>query len=138
MPENELQGKFNDQRTLAAQMDQEQQKRLEKLKETRQAEETRILERQVQERDERMKEQEDALTKKYELNISAPRPEHVPTPRMPIRAEIEEQAHSLIQQRETQELDQHRHEFDLAEKRLIEKALNRQVEYQKQSPERDR
>lgn len=138
MPESTLQGKFNERGTLIAQMNEEQQKRLEKLDQRRQAEETRIRERQDQERDDRIKEQEDALTKKYELDISAPRPVHVPTPKMPTRAEIEEEARGLIQQSETHELDQHRHEFDLAEKRLIEKALNRQVEYQKQSPERDR
>lgn len=138
MPENTLRSKFNERRTLVAQMNEEQQKRLEKLDQTRQAEETRIRERQDQEREERTKEQEDALTKKYELDISAPRPEHVPTPKMPTRAEIEEEARGLIHQSEAQELDQHRHEFDLAEKRLIEKALNREVEYQKQSPERDR
>jgi len=138
MPENELQGKFNERRMLVAQMDQDQQKRLEKLEKTRADEEARIRERQDQERADYIKAQEDALTKKAKLDMSAPRPKDAPTPKMPTRAEIEEEARKYVQQAETREIEDHRHSFHLAEKRLIEKALNRQVEYQKQSPERDR
>lgn len=136
MTENELSSKFNERRTLVSQMDQKQQQRLEKLKQTRLSEETRIQDRQNQEREQNIKMQEDALTKKAEFNMSAPRPKNAPTPTMPTRAEIESEARSLNQQAETKELQDHSHSFDLVEKRLIEKALQRQVEYQKPAPER--
>jgi len=125
-------GKFNEQRTFVAQMPEAEQRKLKRVQTERAKEEQRIRERQDKTRDERIEKREAELTKKAEHDMQGPRPDNVPPPKMPTRDQIKKQAVELVREADKKELSTHDKAFDLAEKKLIEKALQRDAVYQKE------
>lgn len=135
MTDTPLRGKFNEQKVFVSQMRELDQKRLQTLQNERQKEEKRILERQEKTRDDHIKLREEQLTKKAKLDMNMPRPPWAPKPTMPTRDQIRETALQMVRDGDKKELARHNKGYDLAEKKLIEKSLQREAIYKN---ERDR
>lgn len=89
---------FNDEKQLKiSALNEENRKKLENMNAEKEKEDKRIQDDHENNKAAREEKAAEELTKKHQLNISAPRPDYAPTPKMPTPEEIRQEAENQVE-----------------------------------------